>query len=98
MCNWQYALTPFAPLTGLIMGANKQNSTKKKLGESMARSQALQDQLNKKTTELSTALDSEEPVNTTDRVLDPNTKKKQTIKSLNIPLNTSDSTGTGLNV
>lgn len=63
----------------------------------MARSKSLQDALDQKTKELNSTLSNEEAVTTNGRVLDPTATKKQTIKSLNIPLNTNTN-GTGLNV
>lgn len=82
---------------GLNLKDDKAEKLKKQRDSEMARSQALKDALNKKTKELQNTLETGEPVRDAGRVLNPDNKKKQTIKSLNIPLN-AGTTGTGLNI
>ena len=101
MCNWTWglgtALGPFGAAGGAVIDYKKDKKLKNQRNEEMARSQSLQDKLTKTTKDYENSLDSGEAVSTTDRVLSPDDKKKQTIKSLNIPLNTGSSVS-GLNV
>ena len=89
----QFALNPWD-----ITGSNRKLKNEKNArNEAMARSQSIQDTLDKQTKDLNSAMNNVDPVKTNDRVLTADPTKKNTIKSLNIPLNTGTS-GTGLNV
>lgn len=76
--------------------AKDQRDKKKEKEVALTRSNAMQQQLNKQITDLKAVPKDEEAVVTNQRVTSTDTKKKTTIKSLNLPLNNPGG-GTGLN-
>lgn len=98
MCNWGWL---GGPIPGLLMQnqINRERADDANASEAnMARANELQKQLDQKTKDLNSAVNTGDAVDTSGRVLDPEITKKQTIKSLNIPLNNSGSSGSGLNL
>lgn len=94
MCNWKWAGAAFG-LPGLVGGAIADHADKKRK-EAMARSQQIQQDLQKKLDEAKSVPEEEQVAKSVTRVLD-STAKKRTIKSLRIPMNTGTGS-TGLNI